>query len=236
MRRLIVVVLAVCSAAAAAMALGASLGPGAPTAQASGAEAHGTMHMDAKPVTIAQLKATFRTLLPATRCAAGDAKRTSAVRIRTAALKGVATAKPKVLKQKKASMKRAIALLRAAKALCAAPPAGGGGATPPGTPPERRTPCSADAARAGGSDHHPPHLPGRLLSFVETSATGTAGAFRLQVVNGSSISHFIGVRVPGEHGLPRPIPALRPGRDEVRRRQPWPPEPTSSSATTTTTT
>ena len=52
------------------------------------------------------------------------------------------------------------------------------------------------------------------LSYIETSATGTAGAFRLTVVNGSSISHFIGVRTP-EHGLHRPLRALRPGGDEV---------------------
>ena len=194
MRRLIVLILAVCCAAAATMALGSSLGPGATAAHASGVASHGTMHMDARPVTLAQLNATFRGLLPATRCDAGDAKRASAVRLRAAALKGAAKATPKVLQRKKTSMRRAIALLRSAKVACAAPPApGGGGSTPPpgstpappGTPPTTPPLQTVTLHVAAGP----------TFAYTEASATARAGAMRLSVVNGSTLMHFIGVRV-----------------------------------------
>ena len=127
MRRPIVLCLVACAAAAAALALGSALGAQTDDAAPAGHAAH----LTAARFPLAGLDARFRKLAPAGACAAGAPKARPARRLRAAALKGAAKAPPKVLRRKKASMRRAIGLMRAAGDLCEA--AQGGGA------PARRT-------------------------------------------------------------------------------------------------
>ena len=121
MRRPIAVLLVLCAAAAATMALGSALAARSTAAKSP----------------LAGLDRTFRSLQPAARCAAGAATAAKARRLRAAALKNAAKAPPKVLKRKKASMRRAIRLLRQAGDLCEAPSPPPG---PPGTRARRRLP------------------------------------------------------------------------------------------------
>src|SRR5262245_32851870 len=109
MRRPIAALLVVCAAAAATLAPGSALAARSTAAKSP----------------LAGLDRTFRSLQPAARCADTAAR---ARRLRASALKNAAKAPPKVLKRKKATMRRAIRLLRAAGRVCAAPP-------PPPPPP-----------------------------------------------------------------------------------------------------
>jgi plastocyanin len=178
-RRLVGVALIACAAAAAGLAIGSALAA-RPTA--------------AKPPPLAALDRTYRALLPAARCPAGSAKLARATRLRAAALKGAATAPPKALRRKRASMRRAIRLLRQAGDLCEAPP-GTGGATPPpaGTPPP-----------GPGPDPPAPGTQVVALGTVSsgigfspaTSVTVSAGTIRFQLTNTGSLTHGIGVRTP----------------------------------------
>jgi Copper binding proteins, plastocyanin/azurin family len=176
MRRPIAVLLVVCAAAAATMALGSALAARSTAAKSP----------------LAGLDRTFRALQPAARCAAGADKAATARRLRAAALKNAAKAPPKVLKRKKASMRRAIRLLRQAGDLCeaASPPPGTPGT--PGTPPTPTTPT-------------PPIPGGGTFSFTgvdfdltpDTLITERAGLFRLQLTVNEG-SHNIGARTdPG---------------------------------------
>jgi Copper binding proteins, plastocyanin/azurin family len=182
MRRPIAVLLVLCAAAAGTMALGSALAARSTAAKSP----------------LAGLDRTFRALQPAARCAAGADKAATARRLRAAALKNAAKAPPKVLKRKKASMRRAIRLLRQAGDLCkaASPPPGTPGT--PGTPTTPTTPTPP-------TPPSPPPPGGGTFSFTgvsfsfspDTPITATAGLFRLQLtVNGGS--HNIGARTnPG---------------------------------------
>ena len=206
------VLVLMCSAAgAAALALGALLGPGsgavgAAVARGGAQEAH-EIHSHARRRPLAKLDATFRRLLPSARCAAAGRKRAAAKRRRALALRGARKAPPKVLRRKKASMRRAIALMRSASKLCAAatpqptPQPGSGAGAPPPPPAPGPSP---------GSPPTPPpappiqtivlHVdPGPTFQYTETSATARAGAMRLELVNQSSLRHFVAVRTaPGQ--------------------------------------
>jgi hypothetical protein len=186
-------VLVACAVAAAAMALGVAARPGSePPAAAHAAGAHATAP------SVASLKAQIRRLLPATRCDAGRAKRARALKLRKAALRNIGKAPPRVLRRKKASLRRAVALLRQARAACAAtPPVGGaGGPAPPGTPapPAPPGPGPGPAPPTPGTTVITLHVVGNTLRFVEPSATAPAGSIRLELVNGSNFNHFVAVR------------------------------------------
>jgi hypothetical protein len=189
MRRPIAVLLVVCAAAAATMALGSALAARSTAAKSP----------------LAGLDRTFRSLQPAARCAPASETAARARRLRAAALKNAAKAPPKVVKRKKAAMRRAIRLLRRAGDLCEAPPAGGapgsgGGAPPPyGQPP-------------GPAPAPPP--PGAQIVALGTVSSGVgfvpnqgvtvaAGTIHFQLTNASStLTHSIGVRtVPGQMSL-----------------------------------
>jgi hypothetical protein len=204
-RRLLASILLVSAAAAATLALGPAFGAGPVSAeppQAPAAAGHG-LHLKAKPSPLAGLDRTFRAILPAARCDAGAAKRRAASRLRTAALKGARKAPPKVVRRKKATMRRAIALLRSARTLCreAAPPGGATGTPPPPPPP-------------AGLQKITLHVtPGQPLRFAE-APTATAGAMRLELVNGSSLSHFVGVRLGSGQPTIGESPLASPGETE----------------------
>ncbi len=195
MRRPIVLCLVACAAAAAALALGSALGAQTDDAAPAGHAAH----LTAARSPLAGLDARFRKLAPAGACAAGAPKARPARRLRAAALKGAAKAPPKVLRRKKASMRRAIGLMRAAGDLCEA--AQGGGAPPPGG---GAPPAGPPPPAPGGPPGPPPpqeitlHVTGPDTMYVETSAAAAPGAMRLTIVNTSALSHFAGVRLgPG---------------------------------------
>jgi hypothetical protein len=185
-RRLVASILLVSAAAAATLALGPAFGAGPVSAEpppAASAE-HG-VHLKAKPSPLARLDRTFRAILPAARCDAGAGKRRTASRLRTAAFKGARTAPPRIVKRKKATMRRAITLLLGARTLCrqAAPPGGATGTPPPPPPPAGLQTITLHAPSGVG--------------FTETSATATSGRIRIELVNGSSLQHRVGVRTPG---------------------------------------
>lgn len=179
MRRPIAVLLVLCAAAAATMAIGSALAARSTAAKSP----------------LAGLDRTFRSLQPAARCAAGAATAAKARRLRAAALKNAAKAPPKVLKRKKASMRRAIRLLRQAGDLCkaASPPPGTpapGGTPPPGTPgpgPAPVPPVTTTISLSASA----------IAPFSPSSATAPAGAIRLQLTNVSAtLAHSVGVRTP----------------------------------------
>ena len=210
MRRPIVLCLVVCAAAAAALALGSGLGAQADDPAPAGHAAH----LTAARSPLAGLDARFRRLAPAGACAAGAPKARPARRLRAAALKGAAKAPPKVLRRKKASMRRAIGLMRAAGGLCAA--AQGGGAPAPGGGAPPNAPPPAPGAPPGPA---PPqvitlHVTGPTTMYVETSATATPGPMRLTIVNTSTLFHFAGVRLgPGSPVLTE-TPQAAPGQTQ----------------------
>ena len=192
MRRPIVLCLVACAAAAAALALGSALGAQADDATAAGHAAH----LTAARSPLAGLDARFRRLAPAGACAAGAPKARPARRLRAAALKGAAKAPPKVLRRKKASMRRAIGLMRAAGGLCAA--AQGGGAPAPGGGAPATGPPPAPGAPPGPPQVITLHVTGPDTMYVEIEASATPGPMQLTIVNTSSLSHFAGVRLgPG---------------------------------------
>jgi hypothetical protein len=168
------------AAAAVALALGASLGAGPSDAAARSP--------------LAGLDRTFRALLPKAGCAEVAARVATAERRRAAALRGARTAKPRVLRAKRAAMKGAVATVRAAAATCAATPPAGGPPGPGGMPPPGTT--------TGGTPPTPPpaqvitlHVAaGTTFHYTETSATATAGTFRIELHNASDLNHFAGVR------------------------------------------
>ena len=179
MRRPIAVLLVLCAAAAATMALGSALAARSTAAKSP----------------LAGLDRTFRSLQPAARCDAGADKAATARRLRAAALKNAAKAPPKVVKRKKASMRRAIRLLRQAGDLCeaASPPPGTpapGGTPPPGTPgpgPAPVPPVTTTISLSASA----------IAPFSPSSATAPAGAIRLQLTNVSAtLDHSVGVRTP----------------------------------------
>jgi hypothetical protein len=179
MRRPIAVLLVLCAAAAGTMALGSALAARSTAAKSP----------------LAGLDRTFRALQPAARCAAGADKAATARRLRAAALKNAAKAPPKVLKRKKASMRRAIRLLRQAGDLCkaASPPPGTpapGGTPPPGTPgpgPAPVPPVTTTISLSASA----------IAPFSPSSATAPAGAIRLQLTNlSATFTHSVGVRTP----------------------------------------
>lgn len=205
MRRVPVLVLVACAAAAAALALGAAGAPGPAAPQAATAHAAGA---HAAAPTVASLKATIRRLLPATRCDAGAAKRGRALKLRTAALKNIAKQPPRELRKRKATLKRAIALLRQAGTACAAPPAPGGGTPAPGTP---APPAPQPPGPAPGPTVITLHVTGNTLDYVEPSATAPAGQIRIDLVNGSNFNHFAGVRVASGQPTIGESPLSSPG-------------------------
>lgn len=190
MRRLVASTLLVSAAAAATLALGPAFGVGSVSAEpppAAAVAAHG-VHLKAKPSPLAGLDRTFRRLLPSARCTAGAAKLRIATRLRKAALKGARKAPPKVVRRKKATMRRAIAQLRLARKLCKEAPAPPGTAgTPPPAPPPGPPPLQTITLHVAAG-----------IAFVETSATATSGRIRIELVNGSSLQHRVGVRAPGQ--------------------------------------
>jgi hypothetical protein len=147
---------------------------------------------------LAGLDRTFRALQPAARCAAGADKAATARRLRAAALKNAAEAPPKVLKRKKASMRRAIRLLRTAGDLCEAPapPAPGPAPGPPG--PGLQTIS----------------LTGTNFAFSPSTPAPTAKAgvpIRLALTNGTTdTGHRIGARIPGQPAIAE-SPIAAPG-------------------------
>lgn len=170
MRRPIAVLLVLCAAAAATMALGSALAARSTAAKSP----------------LAGLDRTFRSLQPAARCAAGAATAAKARRLRAAALKNAAKAPPKVLKRKKASMRRAIRLLRRAGDLCEAPPPVGAAPGPVPGPPAPGTQTIS--------------LTGTNYVFTpSTPVTAAAGVpIRLALTNGTTdTGHRIGARVLG---------------------------------------
>jgi hypothetical protein len=192
-RRVGVIALVACAAAVAALALGAAASSGPP------------QRADAAAPTITSLKRTFRVLLPATACDAGAAKRAAALKLRTGALRNVATAAPKVLKRKKAAMRKGIRLLRQAKAACAAQaaPPGGGTTTAPVTPTPPVTPVPTPPVP--GTTVITLHVAaGNTTRYTETSAAAPAGAVHVDLVNASNLRHFVAVRTgPGQPVLGR---------------------------------
>jgi uncharacterized cupredoxin-like copper-binding protein len=199
-RRLVGVALIVCAAAAAALVVGSTL-----AARSSAAAAP-----------LAGLDRTYRALLPDARCPAGTADRNRARRLRAAALKGAAKAPPKVLRRKKASMRRAIRLLRRAGDRCdAAPPAGGGGGAPyPAVPP----PAPAQPGPAAPAPGTQVVALGTVTSGLgyspSAAVTRVAGTIRFQVTNNSgTLSHGIGVRAapPPPQAVLGAAPTVGPG-------------------------
>ncbi len=180
MRRPIAVLLVLCAAAAATMALGSALAARSTAAKSP----------------LAGLDRTFRSLQPAARCDAGAAKAATARRLRAAALKNAAKAPPKVVKRKKASMRRAIRLLRQAGDLCEA------ASPPPGAPAGRAE--RLPRVRPGRGPRRPPPVTttislsaSAIAPFTPSSATAPAGAIRLQLTNVSAtLDHSVGVRTP----------------------------------------
>jgi len=187
MRRPIAVLLVLCAAAAATMALGSALAARSTAAKSP----------------LAGLDRTFRALQPAARCAAGADKAATARRLRAAALKKAAKAPPKVLKRKKASMRRAIRLLRQAGDLCEAT------APPPGTPAPGGTPPPGTPAPGPGPIPPAPglqtiSLTGTNFAFSpSTPVTVSATApIRLALTNAAAgTDHRIGARVPGQSAI-----------------------------------
>jgi plastocyanin len=182
----VAIALVVCAAAAATMAIGSVL------AARSTATAN----------PLAGLDKTYKSLRPDAACDAAKGKRARAARIRAAALKNAKTAPPKVLKRKRAAMRRAIKLLRQAGDLCEAPPAGG---TPPpgsGTPSPGPTPGPTPGPGPGPPGPYVIALgtaAGTTLQYSpNTPITASAGLIRLQITNNSSLTHRIGARTgPG---------------------------------------
>jgi len=190
-RALVLALVAFAVASTAALAPGAAGPPGGQRAEA------------AAP-TIASLKRTFTTLLPATACDAGQAKRATALRLRAGALRHLRTATPAQLKRKRAAMRRAVALLRQAKAACAAaPPAGPGTPAPPGPPgpPGAPAPFTITLHVAAGN----------TTRYTEPSASAPAGAIHLDLVNASNLSHFVSVRTAAGRLLVADSPLSPPG-------------------------
>ena len=154
---------------------------------------------------LAALDRTFRSLQPAARCAAGADTAARARRLRAAALKNAAKAPPKVVKRKKASMRRAIRLLRRAGDLCEAPPPGGappapgGPAPPPPTPPGTQTVALSTVSSGVG--------------FVPNQAIRVAaGTVRFELSNTGNLYHSIGVRLPPPPGTSQGVSsAAAPG-------------------------
>jgi len=195
MRRPIAVLLMVCAAAAATLALGSALAARSTAAKSP----------------LAGLDRTFRSRLPAARCDAGADTAARARRLRAAALKNAAKAPPKVVKRKKASMRRAIRLLRQAGHLCTtAPPPGSGGSPPPYGPAPPPVPT--------------PPPPGAQTVALGTVASGTgfvpnqavivrAGTVRFQLTNTGDLNHSIGVRTlpPPPHTSFGLAPTASPG-------------------------
>ena len=178
MRRPIAVMLMVCAAAAATLALGSALAARSTAAKSP----------------LAGLDRTFRSLQPAARCAAGADTAARARRLRAAALKNAAKAPPKVLKRKKASMRRAIRLLRRAGDLCAAPPPPPGSPAPGGAPPTPGGPPPPGAQTISLGT-----APGTAKRFTpEQTFTVRAGTVRFQLANTSGETHSVGVQtLPG---------------------------------------
>ena len=196
-RSLILVIMVAAAAVAATLALGAA-------PQGGGAQ---TAKVKASSSPLAALDRTFRGLIPSARCPEGAPTATLAKRRRAAALSGAATAPPKALKRKRASMRSAIARMRDAVALCtaaAAPPGTStnpGGVTPPGgttttpttPPPPTPAPVQTIALHVAS---------GVTFHFTETSATATAGTIRVQMDNASSLQHFVAARTgPGQPAI-----------------------------------
>jgi hypothetical protein len=181
MRRPIAVLLMVCAAAAATMALGSAL----------------AARSTAVKSPLAGLDRTFRALQPAARCAAASDTATRARRLRAAALKNAAKAPPKVLKRKKATMRRAIRLLRRAGELCEAPPPAPG-APAPGLPPAPGGPVPGPTPPAPGlqtvalstvSSGVGPFVPSQAITVA-------AGTVRFVLNNTGNLPHNVGVRTP----------------------------------------
>jgi hypothetical protein len=199
--RPVAIILVLCAAAAASLTLGSALASGPP--RPAPPDAAHPAHLTAAAAPLAGLNATFRRLAPEARCDAADPKAATARRLRAAANKNAAKAPPKVLRRKKASLRRAIRLLRDAGELCDGPVAPGGAPAAPGT--------TAPAPGAGQVPPAPPppqpgsqalSFTGRNFSFdPSTPQTARAGiALRLAMTNAASAtSHRIGVRtLPAE--------------------------------------
>jgi len=179
-RALVLALVAIAAASAAAMAAG---GAGPTVGQRA----------EATAPTIASLKRTFTALLPATDCDAGATRRAAALTLRRGALKNLRTATPAQLRRKRAAMKRAVALLRKAKAACAAArpvdpgtPAPPGPPVPPGPPAPPGTPAPFTITLHVAA--------GNVTRYTETSASAPAGAIHLDLVNASNLRHFVAVR------------------------------------------
>jgi plastocyanin len=177
MRRPIALLLVVCAAATATMALGSALAARSTAAKSP----------------LAGLDRTFRSLQPAARCAAASDTAARARRLRAAALKNAAKAPPKVLKRKKASMRRAIRLLRQAGRVCAAPPPA---PPPPGAPPPGYGPPAPGPAPAPpGTQTVALGTVSSGVGFVPNQAvTVAAGTIHFQLANTGNLPHSIGVR------------------------------------------
>lgn len=193
-RALILALVAIAVASAVAAVSPGAAGPG------------GVQRAEAAAPTIASLKRTFTALLPDTTCDAGAAKRAAALKLRAGALRHLRTATPAQLKRKRAAMRKAVGLLRQAKAACAAAPPAGPGTPAPGppvppNPPGTPAPFTITLHVAPGNTTH----------YTETSASAPAGAIHLSLVNASNLSHFISVRTAVGHQLVSDSPLSPPG-------------------------
>jgi hypothetical protein len=192
--RPVAIVLILCAAAAASLTLGSALasGPSGPAA-----EPRQPARLTATSP-LAGLNATFRKLAPEARCDAADAKSARARRLRAAANKNAAKAPPKVLRRKKASMRRAIRLLRQGGALCDVAVAPGGAPAAPGAPapgPAPPTPPPPTPAPPGTTTIS--LSAAAIAPFSPSPATARAGPIRIELSNlSTSLPHSVGVRTP----------------------------------------
>jgi hypothetical protein len=172
-----------CAAAAGTLPLGAAVAADRPD------PAPAPLRVTAAAKPLAGLNATFKRVAAGAKCAAAGSKATQARKLRAAANRNVAKATPKALKAKKAKMRRAIRVLRAAKKLCdeaGTTPGGGAGSGPPPPPPSPPPPGVQTFAFTGTNFVFSPAAP---------VAVSAGAPIRLQVTNAAAdTDHRIGVR------------------------------------------
>jgi hypothetical protein len=199
-RRPVAIVLIACAVAAGMLVLGSALGAGSGR-DATAPPVHAA-HASEQASPLRGLNATFRRIAPAARCDAGATKARAARRLRAKALAGVADAPPRVVNRKKASMRRAIRLLRNARDLCeeaaAAPPGGVVGPGAPSTPGSPPVTVPAPSPPPPGSQTISLSAAGSDFEFIpSTPVTATAGVpIRLALANASGFQHTVGARTP----------------------------------------